>query len=62
MLALVERTKHSSTINYGAIIDVPKGLSFNFSSVDLSSKDWSLLLSIFIGSLKAAIYSGLNYP
>ena len=61
MLASVERAKRSSTIDYGAIVNVPRGLSFNFSSVDLSLEDWSLLLSVPIGSPEVAIYSGLNY-
>ena len=61
MLASIEYTKRSNIINYKAIINVPRGLSFDFSSVDLSLEDWSLLLSVFIGSLKAAIYSRLNY-
>ena len=39
MLVFVERAKRSSIINYGAIINVPRGLSFNFSSVDLSLED-----------------------
>ena len=61
MLASIEHTKCSSVINYGAIIDVPRGLFFNFSSVDLSLEDWFLLLSIPVGSLKVAMYSRLNY-
>ena len=39
MLASVKCAKRSSVIDYGAIIDVLGGLSFNFSGVDLSSKD-----------------------
>ena len=39
MLASIERIKCSSIINYGAIINVPRGLSFNFSSIDLSLED-----------------------
>ena len=61
MLAFVECAKRSSAINYGAIINMPKGLSFNFSSIDLSLEDWSLLLSVPVGSPKAAIYSRSNY-
>ena len=61
MLAFIERAKRSSIIDYRAIVNMPKGLSFNFSSIDLSLKDWSLLLCIFISSPKVAIYSRLNY-
>ena len=62
ILAFVERTKRSSMIDYGAIIDMPRGLSFNFSGINLSLEDWSSLLSVPIGSPKAAIYSRSNYP
>ena len=61
MLASIEHTKRSNIINYGAIIDVPRGLSFNFSNVDLSLEDWSLLLSVLVSSPKVAIYSRSNY-
>ena len=47
--------------NLRAIVNVLKGLSFNFSSIDLFFKDWSLLLSILVGSPKIAVYSRLNY-
>ena len=62
ILASVEYAKRSNVINYRAIINVPKGLSFNFSSIDLSLEDWSLLLSIPVSSPKVAMYSRLNYP
>ena len=61
MLASIEHTKYFSVINYRAIINVPRSLSFNFFSVDLSLEDWSLLLSVPISTLKVAIYSRLNY-
>ena len=61
MLASIKHAKHSSIINYRAIVNVLKGLSFNFSSVDLFLEDWSLLLSVPISSPKVAIYSRLNY-
>ena len=61
MLASVECAKRSSIINYKAIVNIPKGLSFNFSSVNLSLEDWSLLLSVFISSFKVATYNRLSY-
>ena len=61
ILASVERAEHSSMINYGAIVNVSRGLSFNFSSIDLSLEGWSLLLSVPVGSPKVAMYSKLNY-
>ena len=61
ILASIKHTKRSSIINYGAIINVFRGLSFNFSSIDLSLEGWSLLLSILVGNPKVAIYSKLNY-
>ena len=61
MLASIECAKRSSIINYKAIIDMFRGLSFNFSSIDLFLEDWSLLLSVPISSPKVAIYSRLNY-
>ena len=61
MLASIERAKHSSAINYRAIINVPRSLSFNFSGINLSLEDWSLLLFVLISSPKAAIYSRLSY-
>ena len=61
MLAPIERAKRSSAINYGATIDMPRGLSPDLSSIDLSLEDWSLLLSVSISSPKAAVYSRLNY-
>ena len=62
MLASIKYAERSSTINYRAIINMPKGLSFNFFSIDLSLEDWSLLLSVLISSPKVAVYSRLNYP
>ena len=61
MLASVERIERSSAIDYGAIIDVPRGLSFNFSGIDLSLEDWSLLLFVLVSSPKVAVYSRLSY-
>ena len=61
MLASAEYTEHSSAIDYRAIVDMPGGLSFNFSSVNLSLEDWSSLLSVPVGSPKVAVYSGLSY-
>ena len=61
MLASAERAERSSAIDRGAIVDVPGGLSFDFSGVDLSSGDWSSLLSVPVGSPEAAVHSGSNY-
>ena len=61
ILAFIECAERSSAINYRAIINVPRGLFFNFSSIDLSLEDQSLLLSVSISSPKATIYSRLNY-
>ena len=61
MLALIKCAKCFNAINHKAIINVPRGLSFNFSSINLSLEDWSLLLSVSISSPKAAMYNRLNY-
>ena len=53
--------EYNSTIDKGAIINIPNSLSFNFSKVNFSSNKWCSLLSIPISSLKVAIYSRLGY-
>ena len=62
MLYSIDEVECNSTIDKGAIINMLNSLSFNFSRVDFSFNKWCFLLSVFISSPEAAMYSGLNYP
>ena len=62
MLHSIDKAEYNSTIDKGAIINMPNSLSFNFSRVNFSFNKWCSLLSVPISSSKVAMYSRLNYP